>query len=353
MDGTNTTLDTRGSRDASILDYGIERANEQIVAQLEVHNDWVRAMVADIAEWTTDRARRYGTVDTMEMIRTDEFGRPGVQKVGAGALVNFPLESYQVGWQGTRKYFANASMADLQDHANAVMLADRKKVVSRIKTAIFTPTNTTTYDHLVDNVPLAVKALANADSLGLPVGPNGEEFDSSTHTHYLGATTANTPAAADFVALADTVLEHYAGGDGFLYISRSLETAVKGFTSNFTPLTDIRIEQPYTSARVNSPGLAVTSVANRQIGYFNGLAVFVKPWIPTGYAFCFMAGAGKPVVLRERRAGSGQLVLNSDDERYPIKAQNSEREFEAAIWTRTNGAVLDTTHTTYAAPAVL
>lgn len=353
MYGLYTTFDTLAARDQTILDYGVDRAGEAVLDLLNAHNEIMRNLVTDVAEWTTDRARRYGTADSMEMTLTDEGGRPGAQKVSPGAAVNFPLQSYQGSWEGTRKFFANASVQELMANANAMLDADRKKVISRIKTAIFSPTNYTTTDYLVDHVPLAVKALLNADSLGIPIGPNGEEFDASTHTHYLGAATANTPVTADFVALAETVLEHFPGGDGAIHISRSLQTAVSGMTPNFTPLTDVRVDQPYTSARVATPGLNMVSVNNRQIGFFNGLAVYVKPWVPTGYAFCFLSGPAKPVVLRERRAGSGQLILVADDERYPIKAQTFEREFEASVWTRTNGAVLDTTHTTYAAPAVL
>lgn len=335
--GTLSTLDTLAASQSTITQLGEDKAWEAIRVALEAHNRQVNEMQSNLVEVTTDKQRRYGTIDAMVMDEIDEFGTPDAQKIAAGTTVGFPMRLYGAALQWTRKYLANATGVELAAQVNALMDADQKLVMRQIKRAIFGPSNYTFVDRLTDGVSLSVKALVNADSAALPPGPNGEEFDGSTHTHYK-YTASTAIAAADLTGLIETVVEHYSSGQPIVYINRAQETAVRNLTG-FTAYLDARIVpgSGTTTARGN---LDPSNLYNRAIGIFGSAEVWVKPWIPSGYLFCFIQGGPAPIVMRTRRAGSGNLELAYEDEAYPLRARGYEREAGWAIWNRTNGAVL-------------
>jgi hypothetical protein len=214
----------------TIAELGEDTVFAALAADLAAHNAMRRDMVSSLMETTTDRLRRYGGSDTMTMEETDEFGQAQAQKINAGSNVAFPLRLYEVSVQWSRKYFQNATASELAAQFQAAETGDLRMIERNIKRAIFTPTNTTLLDRLVDNVSLGVKALVNADSAPIPPNPiDGTSFNAATHTHYL-FTAGTSLAAADVQALIDTVLEHYAAGEVKIYISRAQETAFRALS---------------------------------------------------------------------------------------------------------------------------
>jgi hypothetical protein len=353
--GTLTTLDTLKATYQTVAEFGEDRAFESIQALLDAHNQIVQTMYTDIVDRTTDRLRRYGTTDSMTMVKTDEMGRPDAQKILPGAVAGFPLESFQATLQWTRKYFQNAQVAEVAGQFLMMRTADLQRIQLEIKRALFSPTNYNFDDYLVDRlqqIPLPVRALLNADGLGIPAGPNGETFDGTTHTHYLATASF---VAADLVAALETVLEHYNTGDAMIYINRAQETAIRGFTANFTAMLNAQLVGATTATQVGpgQPRLSAVPIYNRQIGIFNGAEVWVKPWIPASYILVLIKGQPKPLVLRTRPgAGNGDLQLVADDERYPFRARTYEREFGVGVWNRTAASCLYVGGGSYVAPTL-
>lgn len=346
--GTLNTLDTLASSQQSVAAYGEDRAFEAIEAALRAHNDIMNAVTSDLVERTTDQQRRYGGGASMSMDEVDEFGRGDAQKISAGVTIGFPLRLFDITLQWTRKFMQNATTAELAAQTTAAMDSHRKRVIREIKRAIFYSSNTTFVDRLTNHISLAVKALVNADSAEIPLGPNGESFDATTHTHYLAR--VSTLAASDITSLIDTVREHYATGEQFLYINRASETAIRGFTSNFVAYPYQFVIPADNTARL--PGnLDMSNPYNRAIGVFDGVQVWVKPWVPANYMVSFI-NTIKPLVLRERAPGSGGLVLAADDEAYPLRARTMEAEFGVGVWQRTGMAVLYTGGTSYTNPTL-
>jgi hypothetical protein len=349
--GTLTTFDSLAASQATIAQIGEDSAWAGIAARLAAANALEREMLGDLVEITTDRQRRYGGGGDTVMDEVGEFGRSDAQKPAAGVTVGFPLRLYQVNIQWTRKFFENATGAQLAAAINDTLSADRLLIQRQIKRALFTPTNVTFKDRLVDWVDLPVKALVNADSAEIPVGPNGETFDGATHTHYLGSAALDA-AAVNAVILA--VAEHTAMGDGYLYIARGNETAFRALTG-FTPYYDMRVN-PGANAAQGTAALDPLNLNDRAIGIWNGgtgsVEVWVKPWVPASYVFSFLEDVPVPVVIRRRNGGSGNLELEYEDEVHPLRARSYFREFGAGVWTRTNGAVLYTANATYAAPTL-
>lgn len=339
--GTLSVLDTLAASQQSIADYGEDRAFAEIEAARAAYNRITTEMLGQLVERTDDRQRRYGSNDAMAMEELDEFGRPQAQKVAAGSTVGFPLRHYGIALQWTRTFFLVARASELAAQTTAAMAADLAAIQREIKRAIFYPTNVTFVDTLVDQVSLAVKRLVNADSAAIPLGPNGETFDATTHTHY-NYSAGVALAAADMNALIEDVIEHHGSGTAVVYINRAQETAVRGL-AGFTPLLPARLV-PANSAIAATGALDDDQNLNdRLIGYYNAGGVYaevqVKPWIPSGYLFAWVRGSNVPLVMRTR-PGGGDLVLAFEDERYPLRARAWERDFGVGVWTRTNGAVL-------------
>jgi hypothetical protein len=331
----------------SVVDFGLDRAFAAIDNSLAAHNRIMNELTADLVDRTTDRLRRYGGLDQMTMEQLDEYGTPRVQKVGAGATVGFPLKLFGIAYQWTRKWFQNHTPAELAAQATAAMEADTRVIVRDIKRAIFTATNSTFDDHLVDSVDLPVKALLNADSAPIPVGPNGETFTAASHTHYLGT---GSFAAADLTSLIEHVAEHYGTGEIVVYINRAQETAIRGFTG-FYEYLDARLVGATDATRVVGRSLNMTQYYNRAIGLFAGAEIIVKPWVPASYLFAFNRAAPKPLAMRTR-PGAGGFEVSYDGEVHPLTARGFEREFGVSVWTRPNGAVLYTGNATYASPTI-
>lgn len=349
MYGTLSTLDTLRASQQSVEQFGEDKAFESIELARQAHNSIVQEMIGGFIETSTDRQRRYGGSADMTMDEVDEFGRGDAQKMEAGVTVGFPLRLFDVSVQWTRKYMQNSAVAELAAQFTAAQTAHVQRLQREIKRAIFTATNSTFVDRLVDNVSLAVKAFVNADSAAIPVGPNGETFNGATHTHYVARVGAL--AASDITSAIETVVEHHNTGQAMLYINRAQEAAIRGFTSNFTPYVDARIV-PGSGLTVGKGELVPTNLYNRAIGIFDGAEVWVKPWIPANYMFAWVQGAPKPLVLRERNPGTSGLQIAAEDEAYPLRAQTVEAEFGVGVWTRTNGVSLYVGGTSYVSPTI-
>lgn len=342
--GTLAALDTLASAsNTTVAEFGEDRAFAEIDAALAAHNMIEAELLGSFVERTTDRLRRYGSTDSMAMDELDEYARPDAQKVAAGATVGIPLRLYGLSIQWTRKFFQNATPAELAAQTASAMDADSKVMQREIKRALFGPTNYTFVDRLIDSVSLAVKRLVNADGAAIPLGPNGESFDGATHTHYL-YTASTSLAAADLNGLIETVIEHHATGQAMAYINRAQETAVRGLTG-FTAYLDARlIPGGGATGAQATRSLDSFNLNDRAIGVYSAggvsAEIWVKPWVPSGYLFCWVMGAPVPLVMRTRNAGSGNLDLVADDEAHPLRARSFEREFGDSVWTRTNGAIL-------------
>lgn len=338
--GTLQVLDTLASAsNTTVARFGEDRAFEEIQAALAAHNQITNELMGDFVEKTTDRLRRYGSNDSMAMDELDEYGRADAQKITAGATVGFPLRLYGISLQWTRKFFQNATPAELAAQTAAVMDADVKALQRELKRALFTATNATFVDRLVDGVSLDIKRLINADSQPIPLGPNGETFTAASHTHYL-YTAGATLAAADVTALILAVAEHYAIGQVVVAINAAQEATVRALTG-FTAITPTFVT-PATSSAAIVGAYDTRNIGDRRIGYFgpNYAEVWVKPWVPAGYLCAWVTGADVPLVMRTRDAGGGNLELVFDDEDHPLRARGYEREFGVSVWHRQAAAAL-------------
>jgi hypothetical protein len=346
--GTLSTLDTLAAIRQSVVDFGEDRAWDSINAALAAHNAQMLDMLGTLVERTTDQRRAYGTADAKQMQELDQFGQGDAQKVTAGITVDFPLRRYGDSLQWTRQWMMSNTVAQLAAEVAAIMDADRLNFTRQVKRALLTSTNATFIDKLGQpaNTSLTIRALLNADSSGVPIGPNGETFNAATHTHYL-ATAALI--AANLSALILTVQEHYASDTPVVYISSTDEAAVRALTG-FVAAVDPRLIQATTVTRPQA-GLDMANLYDRMIGYFGAAEIWVKPWMLAGYLFAYVQGQPPPLAMRvSPYAGLDQLQLVAEDERHPLRARTYERQYGIGVWNRTNGAALYTGGGAYVIP---
>lgn len=360
--GTNQLLDTLRVLDATTVNnFGEQRIFDEITRVLQIHNEQMRDMIAPLVEFSDQRLRRYGGVDQTKMEPADEYSAPLAQKVSVTPQnIGFPLRMYQYGVQFTLDYILTRTVAELASQIEAALDADVRNLTLQIKKALYEPTNYTFDDYRVDNLQLPVKKLANADSFYIPVGPNGETFNSATHTHYLATASLTNQNLVDAI---NTVAEHDTRGALMLYISRTDETAVKALAS-FKPYTDARLVQPITlvssggslagSVAVNAVGnINIANTGNRAIGLFEQAEVWVKPWVPAGYLTVVRLGLRQPLLFRTRTGSAlGQLRLAAEYEQYPLRAQFMTREFGVSVQERVSAAILYTGGGSYTAPTL-
>lgn len=338
--GTLSTLDTLAATQQSIAQYGEDRAWDEVAAALEAHNRQLDAMTAALVERTTDRQRRYGTAASKTMQVADQFGRPQAQKITAGSTLGTPLRLYEDALQWTRKFTqAPGSAQQLSAEFDAILDADRRSIMYEIKRALYTPTNYSFTDILVDNVTLGIKALANADGASIPLGPNGESFNGSTHTHYQ-YTAGTSLAAADVSGLVSTVREHTNTGMLEIWINAAQETAMRGLTGFVGHIYAWQRPAGGSTTATTDQALQVANPNDRSIGYFGEAEVFVKPWMPAGYLSAVNTGAQQAPLMMRTRDGQGDLQLVYEDDNHPLRARAYEREFGVAVFNRVGAAVL-------------
>ena len=340
----------------TVAEFGVREVYEIIREDMRLHNELVlRELIPDLCAITDQREGVYGSRDDMTVEEIDEFGRPDVQKVGAPAVMGFPLSSYGRSVQWTFDYMQTATVGELAEQYQAMRVADLKGIKFNIQTRMFTPTNNTTYlDRKLDNRNLTLRAFHNADSTQVWTGPNGETFDGSTHTHYTGIATLTGAAVT---ALITNVLEHGTTGELVLYINAAQEAAVRGFTASgeFTPYVDARIVQPQTATYAQGANLDLMNPGDRPIGIFGAAQVWVKPWIPANYMAVIDKGMGnmKPLAFRTRPNGAladWGFRKRVDSESFPLYAETLARDYGIGVWHRHMAAFLRTNNATYSAP---
>jgi hypothetical protein len=359
--GTITVSDTLralAQSTAPVAQFGVQEAYALIERDLAYHNRLVRQeLIPDLCVITEDREMVYGSRADMTVEEIDEFGRPDTQKVGAAAVLGFPLSSYgrSVGWTWDAMQVMPAQ--ELAEQYQAMRNADLNGIRANITRRLFNPLNSLTYlDRKIDNRTLKLRAFTNADSEVVMTGPNGETFNAATHTHFNGTASLT---AANVLADITNVIEHGTVGEVVLYINAAQEAAIRGFTGSgeFSPFVDMRIRQSTTTTFAQGDSLDVLSPGDRAIGIFGAATVWVKPWIPANYYAVIDKGAGpmKPLAFRTRPGGvladfGFRGRYRSED--FPLYADTLARDYGIGVRQRHMVAVRKTDNATYSAPTI-
>lgn len=345
--GTLDIASLQAATNTSAVEFGADNIAQIIAADNAAFSAVVEDMLADLAETTNERQRLVGNSLGGNAVEVDEFGQGPTQKDVPGYFVGFPLRRIQfpIGW--TQQFFKNATAADFAIKNGIAQGAHLRRARYELQRAIYTPTNSTFVDHLVDKAQLPVKALINADSTAMANGPNGETFDGSTHTHYDGISSLT---AAGITALINDVVEHRNGARVRVCINVA-DAAAVSVLSGF-----VALQVPYVTLNANAnqatDRLDIAKADNRQIGWFGVAEVWTKPWAVANYAVAYDVDApAKPLVRRVERNDQGMHIAAAI-ESHPLYADFSEWFYGFGVWNRTAMAVLRFNNSTYAAPTL-
>lgn len=345
--GTFDISTLQSATNVSAVEFGFDNIAAIIAADNATFSQIVDEMLSDLAVTSTDRQRTVGNSLGGSAMEVDEYGQGPTQKDVPGYFVGFPLKriTFPIGW--TAQWLKHAKASDLAVRNGVAQGAHLRRARYELQKALFTPTNYTFVDHLVDKASLSVKALINADSSAMANGPNGETFDGATHTHY-DAVAALT-AAALTAQIAD-VTEHRNGAVVRVYFNVADAGTVSALTG-FVPL-----QVPYvslnTAANQATNRLDITKADNRQIGWFGAAEVWTKPWVPANYSVAVdVAASQKPLVRRVEDNDRG-IHTAAEIESHPLHANFSEWFYGFGIWNRLAVAILRFNNAAYASPTL-
>lgn len=349
--GTHTFADLLSNRFQTVAEFGLDNIQPILQAELDGHNAVMESIIGEIAEVTPDIERIYGSASGGAMQRADEFAVTPTQKTQPGAEVAFPLEKFEfpVGW--TREFFLRATPADMAILQQNAQIAHRRQVVLEARRALYGSSNYTFVDKLGRvQKSLTVKRFLNADGDPIPAGPNGEEYDGGTETHF--SATATLTAAGLTAAIDDVALKSSDASMVKVAINKANEAAVRLLTG-FEAYVDSRLLRSADNNDPNTP-LNVSTPLNRPIGLFAGAEVWIKPWAAAGYALVYDAGAAeKPLAMRvDPSPALRGLVIAAEIPDHPLFARVMEARFGFGVYNRRAGAAYEFgVDTTYSDPS--
>jgi hypothetical protein len=336
-------------------EFGFDNIAKSIQARLDYLNGANANMMGQLVEQTTDVRRVWGSETENTMVEvTDDLGSANSRVVKPGVEVDFPLRKFSVKTGWTKEWLRRATPADFAKKFLAAEVGYQNRMLKEMQFAIFNDDNYTYKDWLIDNTSLAVKAFLNADSAAIPDAPDGTTFDGTTHSHYNGTASF---AYTDVDALITDVAEHGQGNLALFVYAGDVAGLVGLASTKFVALTHAALAIPgRTSGTVTTDDPATEDRTNRLAGYWDGVPVFVKPWVIDNYIVCANIGASdKPLVNRtDKIVGNRGLILDNESGLHPVTAQDMVAFYGFAAWNRAGLAVLDTAnHTTYTEPTLL
>jgi hypothetical protein len=341
----------------SVVEFGLDALNQMVQARLAFLNASVSEQLGLFCEESVDSRRIWGSTQNFEMKELDEFGVAKTQKGSLGTEVAFPLRHFGVAVGNTKDWYFRATAAEFAKRVIGLESAYKKRVSDEMAFALFGKTNYTFKDYLVDNTSLSVKFALNADSSVIPAAPNGTAFVGSSHQHYTG-TSGSTLAYTDIDTLISNVTEH--GNTGVkLYIPQALVATLAGLASTkFVKLSYTGIIPASTAtSTVEKMDVANVDPNNILVGFWDGIPVLTRYWVPTSMVLCLAENAygQKPLVYRiEKIAALQGFRLAGNYNVHPLMAEEWEANFGIGAWNRSAYAVLDTAHqTSYTIPTLI
>lgn len=338
-------------------EFGFDNIVKSIQARLDYVNAEADNMIGLMAEKTADRRRVWGSETTNTMVEVmDDLGSANSRKTNPGVEVAFPLRKFSVKTGWSQEWLKRATPAEVAKKFLEAENGYFTRLIDEIKFAIFNDDNYSYTDWLTDGTSLPVKAFLNADSAAIPSAPDGTAFSGATHKHYKGTAGASL-AATDIDALVENVREHGLRGLALFVNAADVSTLVGLASTKFTALTHAVLAVPgRTSGTVAVDSPESYDLANRLAGYWDGIPVYTKPFVPDNYIMCIaLDSRDKPLVYRvDTVAGNQGLVVAAEYGMHPITAKEYVAYYGFGAWNRAAIAVLDTAHqTNYTEPTLI
>lgn len=343
-----------GASSESVRMENIQKTISQVLADTSKDlND----MMSDFAETSEDVQRMWGAFLDGEAVEAfDEYMQAGTSVPKDGQLIQFPLRRILKKTGFTNLWLRMASPTDMAKRMADLTFAFNQRAIAEIKFALFNKTRADFKDYLTNNVTLTkVQPFVNADSEVIPnaIG-SGEAFTASSHQHYVG-TAGAALAAADITTLLENVSEHGLTGLVLRINASNVSTLENLASTKFTAISHTSIVKGagYTVA---SDDPANDDVNHKLVGFWNGIPVETRIYVPADYYMALAQGAGeKPLVKRvNSKLGSGSIISEQAYGNNVLTAEQFAMYYGLSAWNRVGCAFLKgNVQTTYANPSGL
>ena len=343
-----------GAASESVRMENVATTISRILADTSAQMD---EMLSDFSETSEDVSRMWGSFLDGEAVEVhdDQAKAPG-STPAKGQQLQFPLRLIKKSTGFSALWLKKATPADMARKVGDITFALNQRVVDEVKFALFNKTRANSTDWLTNGVTLTlVQPFINADGKPIPnaIG-TGESFTAASHQHYVGTVGASL-AAADIDALIENVQEHGLNG---------LELRInEANVSTLAGLASTKFEALRHTVIVGGQGDTVSGddpanlvLGNRLAGYWDGIPVWTKVYVPSGYYMCIATGAQeKPLVRRVDSAlGSGAIVPLAQYGDSVLSAQEFMQAYGFGAYNRAACAFLDAGHqTTYSNPTLI
>lgn len=354
----------------SVLDFGVDLAFQQIAEENAAYNRVVQDEISTFVEISSDIERPYAGAAVIDSEDMTELDDPDASKVTGAYPIGFPLTRHGAKIAWTEDFMATNSVDTLASQYLAAQTGDQIKMQRKIRKALYYPVSRPVYstgntinpngyvDRLVaPQVPRPLYPLLNADGMPVPIGPNGETFDPSTHTHYMasdwtaGGSTATT-RDGDTQALCNNVTEHRVDGQLMLVVHRNDETKVRAlpnFVRDYDATVNVGANLTYAGNNLD-----IRNTGNRKIGTFLGFEVWIKPWAIQNYLLAYAVGTnGNSCLVWRTRPGGLWSDFGTRARKFiwPITSDTLTRDGDCSVWQRHMAAILYIGGASYTAPA--
>jgi len=268
--------------------------DEAIRASVTEHNRQVAAVLAELAESTTQPYRRYKIGGGGSLQPLDEWGNPKVVRDEGQYDVAFPIQGGGTAWGDNRVSRAMMTVQDADRYTLNALRRDADWVKRHVLAALLDNTSYTFLDPQDDIGSLTVQPLANGDA----VTYLKKDGTTAADTHYYAQAAAIADATNPFPTLKTELSEHM-GNEGpyVAYVASGLRSSIQGL-ANFIDENDADVDPGVMAPRLLRR--VDRGFGDEVIGYVDGVYVVEWSFLPAGYGFMVARGATTPpLAMRE------------------------------------------------------
>lgn len=287
---------------------------------------------------------------TAKFEEASEYGVPQSNRQTVDTLnLGATFRWLDAGWRASWQYLADASAAQIEANANAILEADQTNVFNEVMGTIFNNANRSVVDAKSES-RFDVYAFANGDGW-VPPAYAGNSF-AGNHTHYRVSGAATVESGDLDEIITDLKSHGYSAENGaqiVIFVNTIEGDVINGFRVADGAKADFI---PAAGARFYSPNQLVSSQPSSTFagfpvkGAYDEALIVESSRIPVGYLVGLASGGSlatsNPIMFREHpnAALRGLRLVGGSSPDYPLQDSYWVRGFGTGVRHRLAGVVL-------------
>lgn len=320
--------------------------NTAIQDTLTEHNRQMDALLSLFVKRTTMGSARFVSPAVRRLQPLDEAGRARPTKRAGYYDVGFPLLMAGDAWGADYVTRQKMTVQEVNDNLAASLSADFRWMRDHILAALFDNVGWTFGDPLLGN--LAVKGLANADSVQYLLQSGGDS--GATSQHYLAQAAAIADATNPYPTIYSLLLSHPENSGNVIAL---IPTALKATTEALAVFAEADSDPDITLGSGSSrlTGTLSESVPGTVIGKANNVWIVEWPSLPATHIIAVATDGEPPLAMREDEEAQlrgYRAVAERND--YPWWEAQYMRRAGFGAWNRVGAVVQRVGNAAYAIP---